>query len=138
MSDSREVQGTLIGLVGLPYSGKSTKAKTLGAPIVCPDAIRLAMHGQRFAPEAEGMVWSIAKIMVRALFLAGHTHVVLDACNTTEKRRAEWEKGEWNVSWLVVRASFEACRERALEVEDTEILDSIHRMAEAWDVPEAW
>ncbi len=39
---------TLIGMVGLPYSGKSTAARELGFPIVCPDAIRLALHGQRF------------------------------------------------------------------------------------------
>jgi predicted kinase len=80
----------LLCMVGLPYSGKSTSAATVGAPIVCPDAIRAALHGHKFIPEAEPMVWAVAKTMVRALFMAGHEVVVLDATNTTRARRSEW------------------------------------------------
>ena len=85
------IRKTLIAMVGLPRSGKSTWAKKAGHPIVSPDAIRLALHGQRFISEAEPFVWAIAKAMVRALFLAGHSAVILDATNNTRKRRDEWK-----------------------------------------------
>jgi predicted kinase len=61
----------LILTMGLPRSGKSTWAKQQSVPIVSPDAIRLAMTGQRWVGELEDMVWVVAKYMVRSLFLAG-------------------------------------------------------------------
>lgn len=120
-------------MVGLPRSGKTTRARQMGYPIVNPDSIRLAMHGQRFAALAEPMVWAVAKIMVRALFLAGHDMVTLDATNTTRKRRDEWKSSEWARTFDVVSASAEVCRERAMEANDTEILPVIDRMAAAWE-----
>jgi len=90
---------TLILTVGLPCSGKSTWAlqqtrryasPIYGSPIVCPDQIRLALHGQRFVAMAEPFVWAIARTMVISLFGAGHQKVILDACNTTRKRRDDW------------------------------------------------
>src|SRR5690606_41614342 len=80
---------TLIATVGLPYAGKTSWAMLQGHPIVCPDAIRLALHGERYLPAAERMVWVLAHYMVRALFEAGHHTVILDATNTTEERREE-------------------------------------------------
>ena len=82
---------TLILTVGLPRSGKSTWARQQGHPIVNPDSIRLALHGRPFIAEAESFVWAIAKTMVRALFSAGHNTVIVDATNTTRKRRDEWK-----------------------------------------------
>src|SRR5882672_916000 len=64
----REKDKLLICTVGLPRSGKSTWARSQSFPIVCPDAIRIAIHGQRFISEAEPFVWATAKAMVRALF----------------------------------------------------------------------
>ncbi|GAF94425.1 unnamed protein product, partial [marine sediment metagenome] len=62
----------LILTVGLPRSGKTTWARKQGIPMVNPDSIRLALHGKAFIEEAEPMIWTIAKYMVRALFIAGH------------------------------------------------------------------
>src|SRR4051812_20443404 len=97
---------TLHILCGLPRSGKTTLANSLsrerGWPVVCPDAVRLALHGQRFVPEAEAFVWAIAKVMVRALFLAGHDDVVLDATNGTRKRRGEWKDPAWRREYYVL------------------------------------
>ena len=39
-------------------SGKTTWARQQGVPIVNPDAIRPALHGQRFEPRAESVVWA--------------------------------------------------------------------------------
>lgn len=120
-------------MVGLPYSGKSTKAKTYGLPIVCPDAIRMALHGKRFVAEAEPHVWAIAKTMVRALFMAGHNHVILDTTNTTKTRRDEWLSAEWHTNFDVVDTIPEICRERAFAAGDELIVPIIVHMAENWD-----
>lgn len=46
-------ENILVITVGLPRSGKSTWAKTLGAPIVSCDAIRQALGVYPFVPKAE-------------------------------------------------------------------------------------
>lgn len=79
-------------MCGLPRSGKSTVAKQLesgGAVRVCPDDIRLALHGQQMLARAEPFVWAIAETMARAL-LTGGRDVVIDATNITKRRREPW------------------------------------------------
>lgn len=123
----------LIATVGLPYSGKSTSAKIISkernAPIVCPDCIRIALHGKKFIPDSEQFVWAIAKNMVKALFLAGHNTVILDATNTTEDRRKEWISSKWETKWLVCNTKKEVCIERAKQFKDEDILPIIEKMA---------
>lgn len=121
----------LLLTIGLPRSGKSTWARSQGYPVINPDAIRLALHGQRFAAEAEPFVWASAKLMVRALFLAGHKTVILDATNTTKKRREEWLSPDWAVYYKVFATPADVCRARAEALGDTEILPVIDRMAAA-------
>jgi len=118
----------LIMMVGLPRSGKSTIAKTLGHPIVNPDSIRLVLHGQRFCGVAEPMVWAIAKYMVAALFEAGHNFVILDATNTTGKRREEWVDKRWIRTFYPVLTSVDVCKERAIATNDDYILPIIEKM----------
>jgi predicted kinase len=129
----------LILMVGLPRSGKTTTAlelsKELSAPIVNPDAIRLAVHGKAFYPPAEPIVWGIAKTMVTALFQAGHDTVIVDACNNTTKRRAEWKTGAWDVEVWYVATNYHTCRARAEENGDQDLLPVIERMAVAHQPP---
>ena len=113
--------------VGLPRSGKSTWAKQQNTPIVNPDSIRLALHGQRFLPEAEAMVWAIAKYMVKSLFLAGHNTVILDATNITISRRNEWKSKEWIRCFVEIDTSAEECLERAIN--DIDIQPIIKKMS---------
>ena len=121
---------TLILMVGLPYSGKTTAALKLGRPIVSPDAIRLALHGERYLAPAEPMVWTIAEYMVKALFEAGHTHVVIDATNNTVKRRQFWaDAGDWAIQYRIIDTPEKLCVQRAQQAEDTEIVPIIARMA---------
>lgn len=120
----------LIATVGLPRSGKSSWARQQSYPVVNPDAIRLALHGQRFAANAEPFVWATAKLMVRALFLAGHKTVILDATNVTRKRRDEWRSDEWATFFKLVLTPREECRRRAEAEGDAEILPVIDRMVE--------
>jgi predicted kinase len=129
----------LVMTVGLPRSGKSTWARTRGYPVVCPDAIRLALHGTAFISDSEPMVWTLARYMVKSLFLAGHTIVILDAVNSTRKRRDEWKSPSWKRRYQVMKTSKEECLRRAENFPD--LIPIIERMAaqfepvtmEEWD-----
>lgn len=121
----------LILTVGLPYSGKTRWARLQGHPIVCPDSIRIAMHGHRYSSAAEPFVWVFAKMMVRALFLAGHDMVIVDATNNTRHRRHEWKSANWQRQYQYFDASFEVCLERAEAAGDFDIRETIVRMASA-------
>lgn len=128
----------LILTVGLPRSGKSSWAKSTGHPIVNPDSIRLALHGQRFLASAEPLVWAMAFLMVEALFLAGNEIVIVDATNTTEKRRKEWQSRYENVELKVFNTSPEICIERAKQCGHDDLIPVIERMAAAWDLDKPW
>lgn len=131
----------LIVLVGLPRSGKSTWAREQNLPIVCPDAIRLALHGERFLAKAEPMVWTIVFLMVEALFLAGNETIIIDATNVTAKRRDEWKhKFPGTVELKVFDTPPEECKKRAIQTNQPDLLDVIDRMAAQWDLPkpESW
>jgi predicted kinase len=121
----------LILTVGLPRSGKSTWARTQNVPIVCPDSIRLSLHGAKFIPSAEPMVWCIARIMAESLFHS-HDTVILDACNITKENRAKWRSKNWVRSYAEFLTPFDVCMERAKR-EDYEpdrygLYDAIERM----------
>ena len=75
------------------------------------------------------MVWAIAKYMVRSLFLAGHSTVILDATNTTRKRRDEWRGERWDVAVKVIPTDAETCIRRAQSIEDEVIVPIIEKMA---------
>ena len=126
----------LVMTVGLPRSGKTTWACQQGLPIVSPDEIRLALHGQRFVGSAEGFVWAIAKVMVRALFGTGHERVVLDATSITEERRKDWLSSQWTCTYKVFRTSPEECELRALKTEREDIIPVIWRMNDEAEWPE--
>jgi predicted kinase len=124
--------------VGLPRSGKTTWARSTGFPIVNPDSVRLALHGQRFLGMAEPMVWAVTFAMVESLRLAGHEDIVVDATNVSAKRRKEWtDRYGPDVRWKVINTPAEECIRRALADPDPyyarEIIPVIERMAREWD-----
>jgi predicted kinase len=123
----------LICTVGLPRSGKSTWAHEQGFPIVNRDSVRLALHGERFIPQAEPLVAILTKFMVEALFLAGHDTVIVDETNMTRKRRDFWRLPFCNTYFKHIDTSEEVCLERANQEYDFEILSVIKRMAEEFE-----
>ena len=126
-----ENENILILTMGLPRSGKSTWARSSACPIVCPDAIRLAIHGQSFIATAESFVWATAHAMVAALFIAGHRIIILDACNNIIKRRKEWRSKQWTTFVKVFTTSREECLARANTAPNKDdLIRTINRMFE--------
>jgi glyoxylase I family protein len=123
----------LLATVGLPRSGKTTWALSQAWPMVNPDSIRLAIHGERFIYQAEPFVWATARTMVRALFLAGHKVVILDATNTRRKLRDEWQSKDWVTFFKVIDTQAKICLERAASQGDGEIVPVIERMAAQYE-----
>ena len=128
----------LILMVGLPRSGKTTEAFKMkpSCPIVSPDAIRLAVHGQRFLSEAEYLIWPLAVMMVKALFAAGHNEVIVDATNGTRKRRDFWkDAGDWKMCFQIIDTPADVCIKRAQVEKDEFIIPVIERMAREYEAP---
>jgi predicted kinase len=140
-TEGEEPKPTLVLTIGLPRSGKSSWAVRTGFPVVNPDSIRYALHGQRFLWEAEPMVWTMARYMVRSLFLTGHRIVILDATNIKVHRREEWQSEQWETYYKQFKTPAEECIRRALALEDQYIVPIIERMAAEFEPlteEEAW
>ena len=133
------MEKTIIMTVGLPRSGKSTwsrnTAKEYGFPMVNPDSIRKAMHGQAYIREMEPMIWVIAKYMVESLFEAGHDTVILDATNLHGEARKRWNSKKWNVKYKVFNADAETCKGRVTKT-NQHLVESITRMSKFGTYPE--
>lgn len=136
--------GELIITVGFPLSGKSTLSKRVvnhcdKVVIVCPDTIRLALHGQQFIGLAEPFVWAMAQTMVRTLLIQGFT-IIVDATNTTKERRSMWRQIAkdfnltLNIYWVDTPASVCHDRNELIERLNPAVID---RMANQFEPPEA-
>ncbi len=130
---------TLLLMVGLPRSGKTTQARKIARErgvavmIVSPDAIRMALHGQPYIPTAEPLIWAMARIQAHAAFIAGHEYVIIDATNTTVKRRAEWVKLAKGIpgcetAALLCGATMDLCLRRAVADGREDLIPPIERM----------
>ena len=129
---------TLILTVGLPRSGKSTWAKEYtkkkGYPIVNKDSVRLALYGKRFLPEAEEMIHAITKIMVKALFNAGHDTIIIDETNITRKRRNAWKLfDDIRVCFKVFDVDIKVLKQRAISTKQDDLVEVIDKMTEKFE-----
>jgi tRNA uridine 5-carbamoylmethylation protein Kti12 len=128
---------TLIAMVGLPRSGKSTisrdLSKKLGAPIVSRDCLRLAVHGQRYASAAEPLIKTLDVYMIRALFLAGHNLVIVDETNFSEAAREHLKDPSWDTLFYPVMTDVEICLERAKLTNQEDLIPIINQMNARWE-----
>lgn len=126
----------LIAMMGLPRSGKSTLARSLakqiGAPIVSRDAIRLAVHGQRYEQAAEPLIKALDIYMVRALFEAGHDTVIVDETNYSKEARNHLRDPRWKILWYPVLTDPETCKERAIATNQKDLIMVIDEMAKRY------
>lgn len=118
----------LILTIGLPRSGKSSWAQQQGIPMVNPDSIRLALHGERFIEDIEPMVWCLAKYFVKSLFIAGHDTVILDATNLTKERRDFWESKDWICHAKCFNTPKLTCITRAINDHREDLIPIIEKM----------
>ena len=123
---------TLICMYGLPRSGKSTisreLSRMLSAPIVNQDNIRLALHGQAYAKEAEPMVRAIAKVMVDSLFRSSHEYVIADETHYSRAKRDFMKDGPWQTFFYEVNTPPEVCLARAAATNQPWLLSVIPEM----------
>ena len=128
---------TLIAMVGLPRSGKSTitqkLSKELQAPIVSKDNIRLALHGRAYETLAEPFVKAISKVMVHSLFLSGHRVVIADETHYSRAARTFMADGPWTTRFYVVPTSAEICSQRAIDTGQSYLLPVIKEMVARWE-----
>lgn len=146
--------------IGLPQSGKSTWSKEQGYPIVNRDSIRFALGGSIRYFSEEAKVSEIERIMVKALFKAGHMDVIVDATHLKQKYIDAWEEFAKTPIWkpyrnedltgfernyLIILQKFytpvEVCIERAQanfpkETNFPSVIRSMWENAETIDVPE--
>jgi predicted kinase len=148
--------GKLYYCVGLPRSGKSTycqqwvrqveadteRIRTVGGDdfdvivritsppraIVSGDAVRQALHGHAYLPEAEGHVFATMDTMARALLLSGFD-VMIDETSTTEATISRYLKIDPDAVPVWFDASAEVCIERALATNRPYLVEPIKRMA---------
>ncbi len=124
---------TLIMLVGIPRSGKTTLRNQLVTqfkyPVVCPDTIRLSLHGQVFDGTREKEVWTIARVMVECLFEDGQSTVILDATNITESDRNKWKSDKYKRVFYHINTPKEVCISRIEVGKNDYLRDVIERMS---------
>lgn len=131
----------LMIMCGLPLSGKSTTAKEYqreGWTVLCPDTVRLAIHGQAFVPGAEPFVWATVETIVRSLLMDGH-RVIVDATNNTRERRRVWLRmaDDFGMPLLVNYHATPAreCIDRAERDGKDHMIPVIKRMADKFEPP---
>lgn len=109
---------TLIIMIGLPQSGKSSESRQMGHPIVNRDAIRKTIGGSIRYYGDEKRVNEIERLMVESLFNAGHTEVTVDACHLKPSYRNAWKKFAeergYRLYQFHVMTSLETCVMRAI------------------------
>ena len=97
--------------------------------------MRLAVHGQRWWGPGEPQVWAAVKLMVAALFHAGHTTIILDSTNVDKKLRDEWLAYCDEIEYIYVNTMISVCKQRAIDTGQSDLVDIIDRMLEKLELP---
>lgn len=125
-------KGKLYFCIGLPRSSKSTFCNkwVMNRPmsvIVSSDDIRLAIHGKRYEPLAETLVFATKHIMIRALLNRGFD-VIVDGTHSTEISIQRLLEIDEKAVAIVFDASKETCIQRAIDSGQEDLIPAIERI----------
>lgn len=100
------------------------------------DAIRLTKTGQRWWTPIEYEIHATARTMFRALFLAGHDTVILDATNLRRDIRSKWAASNdvpWERFVRLISTEESVCCERAAANNQEDLIPVIKLMGATAD-----
>jgi len=126
----------LICSMGIPRSGKTIWVKEIhekyGIPVVCPDDIRLALHGKVFDVSKEKIVWEITRTMVKCLFMQGYIRVLFDATNYhrgARKTPKKWAKEiGCDIVFYDIKTPKDVCIQRCKDGDRKDLIPIVERM----------
>lgn len=130
----------VIIMMGIPASGKSTVANSLGKKVLSSDELRLQYP--EISP-ASIKIWTLMKKLFRTC-IETNEDVVIDATNVSVKDRDRWlsvikeekEKGfQIFTSLYIMTTSKEVCLERNKHREERVPDVAIHSIAKRWENP---
>ena len=132
MSSLEPILGKLYYTIGLPRSGKSTYCDSWvdnGSlrVIVSSDDIRKSLHGQRYEPLAETMVFAIKHVMIRSLLSRGFD-VIVDGTHSTKVSIQRLLEIDINAIYIWMGTSPEECWRRAIKSNQFDLFNTIERI----------
>ncbi len=81
---------TLVVLVGLPGSGKSTWAAARGLPVLSSDEMRRFLTGDAANQAVNNLVFRMLRRSLDAMLAAGVERVIVDSTALTRRERRAW------------------------------------------------
>ncbi len=119
-------------MIGAPRSGKSTFANkwVKEAPmrvIVSSDDIRMAMHGKRYEPLAETLVFATKHVMIRALLSRGFD-VLVDGTHSTKISIQRILEIDNLATAIILDTPKETCVQRAIDTGKPDLVPVIERI----------
>lgn len=126
------LNGKLYFTIGMPRSGKSTYCNKWAAEkpnrvIVSSDDIRFALHGKRYEPLAETMVFAIKHIMTRAHLNRGND-VIVDGTHSTRLSIQRLLEIDRLAVAVTIETPADECIRRAIATNQEDLIPVISRI----------
>lgn len=122
--------GDILSKVSVDYDSDNMSYKInrlVKRVVVNVDEIRLSLHGNRYEPLAETMVFAITHVMIRTLLNQGYD-VIVDETNTTEISIQRLLEIDPNATPIFIDTPIEECKKRAIETGQPDLLPVIDRI----------
>lgn len=118
--------------IGCPRCGKSTyctkwASEKANRVVVCSDDIRMALHGHRYIPEAETMVFGIKHVMIRS-HLARGFDVIVDGTHSTKISVQRLLEIDPNATPIFINVPADECKRRATATNKPDLHPVIDRI----------